>query len=133
MLNYIVENLRILKQDDLKDGFFIIPSERSPRFVKALPKNRYPTCTPKARWIVVSFRLRRISLIAVPEFWLGQQLHLHDFFDLNEEAYRKLAEQFSYSDLIRFCGDAYHCNSCGHFVVSTLSIKRFAGYCRARL
>ena len=97
MLKYCVELFRILKDDHLKEQTFLVPSERSPRFVKALPGNRMPTCTPKARWIVVSFKRRRISLIAVPEFFLGQQLHLHDFFGLNVECYRELFSRFSYS------------------------------------
>ena len=68
---------------------------------------------------VVLGRLSRLSLVNPCELWLGNQLHFHDYFGAGVAKYTESASKYSYSDAIRFVGNAFHTASIGSFVVAS--------------
>ena len=103
---------------------YIVPSERGPRFCTQLIPNRFPTCVPKAKWIVISHDLARVGMMSPEEFLSGQQIALTDFLSSKED-WLRVRDAYSYSELCRFGGNAFHSSSCGCFSVATLLLPRF--------
>ena len=129
MLHYCIFKFKLL------DGVnackvWLVPSEKSPPFVQYLTPDKWPAACPKSRACVVSKRLRRISLLTVPEFLRTQQLHLYDFCFGDLELLNRLCAEFSHTEWMRMCGNAFHSSSCGSFMVGNWLLKRHEGYCR---
>ena len=64
----------------------------------------------------------------VEEFWAMQQLSLPMYFGTDTGKYAKLLKSFSYSDLIRMAGNAFHVSSCGHWMLAVLLLPRFSDF-----
>ena len=126
MLHFCVNKHALFTDAVKKDQIHIITLERSPKFGAQVSSNRVPIAVPKARWVIASYKHRRLSWIAPEEFAAIQQLSFLEFFDGDADALSHLIQsgKYTYSDLIRFPGNAYHMNSCGSFVCLVLLHSR---------
>ena len=128
MTHWCVFTYRCLVGENF-NKIWIIPTERSPKFVQYLAPDKIGSVVPRARWVLVCGRLKRMSLLAIPELWAIQQYSLSDFLRDSEWKWKIIHEQFSYSDLVRFCGNGCHAMSHGAFHIATLSMRRLQNYC----
>ena len=123
MLDWVVKHFRLLEPPS--SGVYFVPSERGPRFCQNMTADRFPTCVPKAKWIVVSAELNRIGWLCPEEFLCGQQMALTDYVE-SPEGFDIIRADFSYSALIKFGGNAFHSSSAGCFGIAVLLLPRFA-------
>ena len=83
-----------------------------------------PAAVPKARYVIVSYKLKRLGMISCDEYLAAQQLSFTDFLGSAAWKYNKIKELFSYSDIIQMAGNCFRTGSAGHFVVSTLLLPK---------
>ena len=125
MLDYSVKNLKLLTGTN-HDKVFIIPSNWGPMFCASITPDKYPSCIPKAKWLVVGSERGRVGWISPEEFLAGQQLSMLDYMK-DEDAFVHCLEHLSYAALIKFGGNAFHTSSVGSFSVAALLLPRFKG------
>ena len=130
MLDFCVKRWNLLRGEN-HPLIFLVNTERGPRFCTHIEPNRFPPCVPKAKLVVVCSRLGRVGWISPEEFWSGQELALTDFLKTEHDGKRCLNE-FSYSALVKFAGNAYHTSSAGCFGLAVLTLPRFKSLLQRR-
>ena len=134
MLHYTIKKCRLISDAEKRFEVFCVPTNASPTWVKSGCKpNRCPAAVPKARYVIVSYRLKRIGMVSCDEYFAAQQLSFRDFLGTHAWKYHKIAQLFSYGDMMQMAGNSFHSGSCGHFVISTLllpKLKRFGEVAR---
>ena len=129
MTDFCIRKFKLLKGNKFF-RVWLIPSEKSPPFVRALPSDKMPAATPKGRFVVVCGRLQRVSLMIVPEYAHAQGLHLCDFLGCDWRKWSELLATSSHIELCRLIGNAFHTGSAGTFGVGQWLLKRHANFCK---
>ena len=111
-----------------RDKVWTIACERSPPYIQSLIPDVFTACCPKNRRVIVSYRLKRLSIMLVPEILLGQQLHLYDFFGADRAKWVQLLERWNHSLVMRMNGNAYHSSCIGSYTIASLLTTRMQSF-----
>ena len=128
MLLLTVRRNNLLSDRERFHGIFVIPTDRSALFCRNPRRDVFPACVPKGRFVVVGGSIKRVGLMCPDEFWAGQQMSFGDFMGSDRDRFTEIANNYSYSSLIRFGGNAFHVGSAGHFTIAQLMLFRFADF-----
>ena len=128
MTFFTIRKLNLLSDQERFHSLFIINSERSLGWYRAITADHLPAAVPEGRIVIVAGHFKRLGLLCPEGSWAGQQVSFVDYLGSDESRFRQIAKRFTYGSFIRLAGNAFHTSSCGHFALAALLLPRFSSF-----